>query len=44
MTKGPQNDIDGLKQVGKIVALTISEMKRHARVGVTTKELDEQPN
>ncbi|MGM1020400.1 MAG: hypothetical protein ACQEXV_07625 [Bacillota bacterium] len=36
-----QNDIDGLKEIGKIVALTINEMKRHARVGITTKELDD---
>nr|WP_256873583.1 hypothetical protein [Paenibacillus kribbensis] len=27
MTIGSQNDIDGLKEIGKIVALTISEMK-----------------
>ncbi|RXZ77600.1 type I methionyl aminopeptidase [Paenibacillaceae bacterium] len=41
MTIGSQNDIDGLKEIGKIVALTISEMKRHTRVGITTKELDD---
>ncbi|MBP3963057.1 type I methionyl aminopeptidase [Paenibacillus lignilyticus] len=41
MTIGSQNDIDGLKEIGKIVALTINEMKHHARVGMTTKELDE---
>lgn len=41
MTIGSQNDIDGLKKIGKIVALTISEMKRRARAGMTTKELDE---
>ncbi|MDF2647767.1 MAG: type methionyl aminopeptidase [Paenibacillus sp.] len=41
MTIGSQKDIDGLTEIGKIVALTISEMKRHARVGMTTKELDD---
>lgn len=41
MTIESQNDIDGLKEIGKIVALTINEMKRHTRVGITTKELDD---
>lgn len=41
MTVGSQRDIDGLKAIGKIVAITIQEMKQHARVGMTTKELDE---
>ncbi|MEK0317480.1 type I methionyl aminopeptidase [Cohnella sp. 56] len=41
MTVGSQNDIDRLKEIGKIVAMTIQEMKRHTRVGITTKELDE---
>ncbi len=41
MTVGSQKDIDGLKEIGKIVAMTIREMKRHARVGMTTLELDE---
>ncbi|MEC0225643.1 type I methionyl aminopeptidase [Paenibacillus alba] len=40
MTIDSQKDIDGVTEIGKIVALTISEMKRHARVGMTTKELD----
>lgn len=41
MTIESQNDIDGLKEIGKIVALTINEMKRHTRVGITTEELDD---
>jgi len=41
MTVGSQEDMDGLKEIGKIVALTIQEMKSSARVGMTTKELDE---
>lgn len=41
MTIGSQDDLNGLKEIGKIVALTIEEMKRHTRVGITTKELDE---
>lgn len=41
MTIGSQNDIEGLKEIGRIVALTIKEMKNQARAGMTTKELDE---
>jgi len=41
MTIGSQHDIDGLKEIGRIVALTIIEMKRRARIGMTTKELDD---
>lgn len=41
MTIQNQRDLNGLKEIGKIVALTISEMKRHTRIGMTTKELDD---
>lgn len=41
MTVDSQKDIDALKEIGRIVALTMNEMKRQARVGMTTKELDE---
>lgn len=41
MTIGSQKDIDGLTEIGKIVALTINEMKLRARIGMTTKELDD---
>ncbi|MEK0316754.1 hypothetical protein [Cohnella sp. 56] len=41
MTIGSQSDIDVLKEIGKIVAMTIRAMKRNSRVGITTKELDE---
>lgn len=41
MTIGSQKDIERLKAIGKIVALTIAEMKRSTRVGMTTRELDE---
>ncbi|MEW9673113.1 type I methionyl aminopeptidase [Ammoniphilus sp. 3BR4] len=41
MTIGSQRDIDALKEIGKIVSMTIYEMKRQVRVGMTTKELDE---
>ncbi|GAF64854.1 methionine aminopeptidase [Bacillus sp. TS-2] len=41
MTIGSQEDIDGLKKIGQIVALTIQEMKRQATVGMSTKELDD---
>ncbi|WP_090643622.1 type I methionyl aminopeptidase [Paenibacillus sp. UNC496MF] len=40
MTIGSQNDVDGLKEIGKIVAMTIREMKRRVRPGMTTRELD----
>jgi len=41
MTVESQHDIEALKEIGRIVVLTIQEMKRQARVGMTTKELDE---
>lgn len=41
MTVGSQKDIDGLKAIGKVVALTIAEMKKNAKAGMTTRELDE---
>ncbi|MGF7030917.1 methionyl aminopeptidase [Paenibacillus mucilaginosus] len=41
MTVSSQKEIEALREVGRIVALTIQEMKRSARVGMTTKELDE---
>ncbi|MEB3102722.1 type I methionyl aminopeptidase [Ferviditalea candida] len=34
-------DIEGLKKIGRVVALTIKEMKERARPGMTTQELDE---
>lgn len=40
MTIDSQKDIDGLKEIGKIVATTINEMKQHAQIGMTTRELD----
>lgn len=36
-----EDEIQGLKEIGRIVALTIQEMKKHAKPGITTKELDE---
>ena len=33
-------DLAGMQQVGRVVALTIAEMKAAARVGMTTAELD----
>lgn len=41
MTVGSQEDIDQLVKVGKVVAETIRVMKKEAKVGMTTKELDE---
>ncbi|MFD0671379.1 type I methionyl aminopeptidase [Cohnella sp. GCM10027633] len=41
MTVGSEEDVAGLKAIGKIVALTIRTMKEQARAGMTTRELDE---
>ncbi|MDQ0113936.1 type I methionyl aminopeptidase [Paenibacillus harenae] len=41
MTVDSQKDIDGLKEIGRIVAITLNEMKRQTEAGITTRELDE---
>lgn len=41
MTVGSEKDVEALKAIGKIVALTIRTMKEQAQAGMTTKELDE---
>jgi methionyl aminopeptidase len=41
LTVGSKNDVEGLKEIGRIVALTIRTMKQQAQVGMTTRELDE---
>ncbi|MEK8131420.1 type I methionyl aminopeptidase [Paenibacillus filicis] len=41
MTIDSQADIEALQRVGRIVAATIDEMKRQARPGMTTRELDD---
>ena len=41
MTVDSERDIEGLKAIGQVVALTLQEMKRHVRPGITTRELDE---
>lgn len=33
-------ELEGLKKIGSVVALTIAEMKKQAKPGMTTKELD----
>jgi methionyl aminopeptidase len=40
MTIESQQDIEQLLKIGRIVALTIEEMKRSAKPGMTTRELD----
>ncbi|BBI31375.1 type I methionyl aminopeptidase [Cohnella abietis] len=40
MTIQSQQDIEQLMKIGKIVALTIEEMKKSAEPGMTTRELD----
>lgn len=41
MTANSVKDREGLKKIGAIVARTIQVMKKHARPGMTTEELDE---
>lgn len=41
MTVSSEEDVAGLKEIGKIVAMTIRAMKEQARAGMTTRELDE---
>lgn len=41
MTAGTQEEVKHLKEIGKIVATVVLEMKQHARAGMTTLELDE---
>jgi len=40
MTVESDNDLQGLKEIGRIVALALRDMQRHVRPGVTTRELD----
>lgn len=41
MTADSENDIKHLKAIGKICALTLKKMMKHARPGMTTAELDD---
>ena len=41
MTSASRDEIDGLKRIGRIVGLTLREMTKALRPGMTTKELDE---
>lgn len=41
MIAGSEKEIEGLKAIGRIVGLTIEEMKQAVKPGMTTKELDE---
>lgn len=41
MTVDSDNDLEALKKIGRIVALTLQEVLRHVQPGITTKELDE---
>jgi methionyl aminopeptidase len=36
MTVDSEQDIEGLKAIGRLVALTLQEMKLHVRPGITT--------
>jgi methionyl aminopeptidase len=40
MTVESDADLVGLKRIGQIVGLTLKEMKKHVRSGITTAELD----
>ncbi|WP_127579616.1 type I methionyl aminopeptidase [Paenibacillus koleovorans] len=41
MTASTVEEVQALKEIGRIVATTVQEMKQSARVGMTTLELDE---
>lgn len=41
MTIDSDADLAGLKEIGRIVAQAIQEVKQHVRPGITTRELDE---
>lgn len=41
MTVNNEEELQGLKEIGRIIALTIQEMKRCTRAGMTTLELDD---
>ncbi len=41
MTVDSEMDLQGLKAIGRVVALTLQEMKRNVRPGISTQELDE---
>jgi methionyl aminopeptidase len=40
MTADSENDIKHLKVIGKICALALKKMMKHAKPGITTAELD----
>ena len=40
MSIGSESDLQGLKEIGRIVALAIQEMVTHLKPGITTLELD----
>lgn len=40
MTTDSKHDLKALRRIGKIVALTLHEMRKHVRPGITTGELD----
>ncbi len=41
MSIGDEKDLEGLRRIGRIVALALREMKKLLRPGVTTQELDD---
>lgn len=41
MTVENEKDLDGLKKIGKIIALTLQEMQSQVKAGMTTAELDD---
>src|SRR5438093_5009158 len=40
MSIDTQKDLEGLKEVGRIVRLVLNEMRKQVRAGVTTAEID----
>src|SRR5580765_989721 len=41
MTVGSRADLEGLTRVGRLVAQALRQMRRAARAGMTTRELDD---
>lgn len=41
MTIESEQDLAGLREIGRVVALTLDEMRQHVKPGITTGELDD---
>lgn len=41
MSLSKESELDGMKKISEVVALTLREMRNYARAGMTTKQLDD---